>query len=80
MHEAVDKVYFSWQTGLVKPDPEAWKLVLKENNLEPEDCLYFDDQEKNIKAAGSLGITSLIFKDVSTTRKIIESNPIIVKS
>ncbi len=58
---AVDKVYYSWQTGFVKPDPKAWELVLTENNLKPDECLYFDDQEKNLKAAESLGIKSFMF-------------------
>lgn len=63
IHEAVDKVYFSWQTGFIKPDPEAWKLVLFENNLKPEECIYFDDQEKNVKAAEAVGIKSFLFTD-----------------
>ncbi len=58
---AIDKIYFSWQTNFVKPDPRAWKELLHENNLEPDECLYFDDQEKNIKAAELLGIKSFMF-------------------
>ena len=33
MHDNIDKAYFSWQTGFVKPDERAWTLVLNENNL-----------------------------------------------
>ena len=29
IHDTVDKVYFSWQTGFVKPDPRAWELVIQ---------------------------------------------------
>ncbi len=61
LHDAVDKVYFSWQTGFVKPDPNAWTNLLTENNLKPEECLYFDDQEKNLKVAESVGIRSYQF-------------------
>jgi putative hydrolase of the HAD superfamily len=61
MRDAVDKIYFSWQTGFIKPDPRAWELVLKENDLKPEECIYFDDQDKNIKAAESVGIKSFKF-------------------
>jgi putative hydrolase of the HAD superfamily len=61
IHEAVDKVYFSWQTGFVKPDTRAWQMVLTENNLNPEDCIYFDDQQKNLDASESLGIKSFMF-------------------
>jgi putative hydrolase of the HAD superfamily len=61
IHEAVDKVYFSWQTGFVKPDKKAWELVLSENNLNPEDCIYFDDQQKNLDVSESVGIKSYMF-------------------
>jgi putative hydrolase of the HAD superfamily len=56
LHEVVDKVYFSWQAGFVKPDERAWQLVLKENNLNPSEVLYCDDQERNNKVARSLGL------------------------
>lgn len=72
MQDVVDATYFSWKTGFVKPDLRAWETLLKENNLVAEDCLYFDDQEKNIKAAESLGIKSFLYSDPSATRLIIE--------
>ncbi|MBX4197849.1 HAD-IA family hydrolase [Candidatus Parcubacteria bacterium] len=68
IYEAVDKVYFSWQSGFVKPDPQAWLQILSENSLKPEEFLYFDDQEKNLKAAQSIGIKSFMF----TTEKSLQ--------
>lgn len=73
IHEAVDKSYFSWQTGFVKPDVRAWELILKENDLKGEECIYFDDQEKNIKSAESLGIKSFLFKNEEELENIISS-------
>jgi len=46
IHQAVDKVYFSWQTGFVKPDLKAWQFILKNNNLEAKNCLFFYDKKK----------------------------------
>lgn len=71
LKDSIDKVYFSWQTGLVKPDVRAWERVLSENALLPGECLYFDDQEKNLKSARSLGIKSFMFTTVEEVRKII---------
>lgn len=73
LRDAVDKVYFSWQTGLVKPNPEAWINVLKENNLAADECLYFDDQEKNLKAAESIGIKSFMFTTADDLKRIVEN-------
>ncbi len=72
LHDVVDKTYFSWQTGFVKPDVEAWKLVLKDFSLEQSEVLYFDDQEKNLKAALSLGIRSIMYTTPEDAKAMIE--------
>ncbi len=74
VHEAVDKMYFSWQTGFVKPDVRAWKNILAENNFNPEECLYFDDQDKNLKAAESVGIKSFLFTNEEKLEKIVNEH------
>lgn len=74
MHEAVDKVYFSWQTGFVKPDVRAWEFLLKENNLKPEDCIYFDDQEKNLKASEEAGVKAFKFINEEELEKVVNSH------
>ena len=71
MREAVDSVYFSWQTGFLKPDVRAWEHILSVNNLKGEECIYFDDQEKNLKAAESIGIKSFKFSNEEELEKIV---------
>lgn len=71
MHDIVDKAYFSWQTGFVKPDVRAWQLVLEENNLKAEECIYFDDLEKNLFSARSVGIESFLFTNEEELERII---------
>jgi len=74
MHEVIDKAYFSWQSGFVKPNPQAWLQILAENNLKPEECLYFDDQEKNIKAADSVDIKSFMFMNEDDLKEKVIQN------
>lgn len=74
VHEAVDKVYFSFNTGFVKPDVRAWQLILSENNLTSETCLYFDDKDKNVEAAESLGIKSFHFTNEAELERIVNEN------
>lgn len=64
-----DKLYFSSDTKLVKPDPRAYQLVLRENNLKPEDCIFFDDSERNVEAARALGIEAYVFEGADHTRE-----------
>jgi putative hydrolase of the HAD superfamily len=67
----INKAYFSWETGLIKPDPKAYTAILKENNLKPEECVYFDDSEENIKSAESLNIKAYKYEGLETTKEII---------
>lgn len=69
----LDGEYFSWETGYVKPDLEAYKHILDENGLKPEECIYFDDSDKNIEVAKSLGIHSLKYEGLDTTKGAIEA-------
>lgn len=65
LKELFDGVYYSWQTGIVKPDVKAFDNILTKHNLKPEEVLYFDDSDKNIKVAETLGVESHIFDDSS---------------
>ena len=51
-----DKSYFSFAEHLEKPDPRFFELILDHEGLLPEETLFIDDTEANIKVAQSLGI------------------------
>jgi HAD superfamily hydrolase (TIGR01509 family) len=71
MRDLVDQAYFSWQNGHIKPDVHAWLQILTEHNLQPEECIYFDDQEKNVTAAKSIGIHSYLFTTEENLKDIV---------
>jgi 2-haloacid dehalogenase len=45
----------SYELGIVKPDPEIFRVVLDRFNLRAEECLFVDDSRVNIDAAKQLG-------------------------
>ena len=53
-----EKTYYSHTTGLRKPMPEIFELVLRENGLVPAETLFIDDSEEHLAAAKSLGIVT----------------------
>lgn len=71
LKELFEKVYYSWQTGYVKPNERCYNLILEENNLRPEECLYFDDSLENVEKARTLGIRSFLFKNAVETENEI---------
>ncbi|MDO8524091.1 MAG: HAD family phosphatase [bacterium] len=72
LDEIFDKVYYSWQTGLVKPNLKAYKNILKENNLKAKECLYFDDSQSNIEIANRLGINSFLYTGLNSLEEALE--------
>ncbi|GEM_PF-626695 len=55
------KQYYSNETGLYKPDAEGYLQILKENQLKPNETLFFDDVIKYVDAAWKYGICSRQF-------------------
>jgi len=53
-----DAFYLSHDIQLRKPNRDIFEFVLKENNVNANDCLFIDDNKDNIKTADSLGITT----------------------
>lgn len=51
-----EKLWFSHQLGLVKPDPAIFSFVLNEAGLNPEETLFIDDTLVHVESARSLGI------------------------
>jgi HAD superfamily hydrolase (TIGR01509 family) len=51
-----EKIYYSHQLKMRKPDPEIFRHVLKDSGLEPGESLYIDDTLMHIETARSLGI------------------------
>ena|SRR3989344_3065409 len=58
-----DKIYFSHTTGKRKPDKEAYFQVVNENNLRPEECIFIDNDVKNIMGAESVGMNAILISD-----------------
>jgi putative hydrolase of the HAD superfamily len=54
------KTHFSFNMGLVKPNPLIYQQVLKENNLKVDQLVFFDDNVANIASASNLGIDSIL--------------------
>ena len=66
-----DGVYFSWETGYVKSQPQAYKHVLEINRLMPGECIFFDDSEKNVQLAKSLGLHARRFEGLQAAKEAI---------
>lgn len=53
-----NKIYFSYETKVRKPESAVFNLILQQNNLKPNKTLFVDDTLENINAAKELGINT----------------------
>jgi len=65
----VDATY----TGILKPDARAYELVLQALGLPAADCVFVDDQLRNIKGAEALGLPSVHFDVMAPSQSYAEA-------
>lgn len=70
--QTVDRIFFSSELGLAKPDPNVFLTVAKMINLNFDKILFIDDFEENIKVAIDLGMKTIHFKDPVLVASILE--------
>ena len=56
MEDLISFNFPSHKTGFMKPDKEAFLHVIKELECEPDEILFFDDNQVNVDAAQSTGM------------------------
>jgi putative hydrolase of the HAD superfamily len=55
-------------TGILKPDPRAYQLCLEALKLPADQCVFVDDQRRNINGAEKVGMSTVHF-DVRAPKK-----------
>ncbi len=55
-YQCFEKVYFSFELGMRKPDSAIFEFIIKEHNLLPKNTLFVDDNLQNIESAEKLGL------------------------
>lgn len=57
----LDGCVFSGEIGIVKPSREIFEHLLNKYSLRAEECIFIDDNEKNIKGAKNVNINTYLF-------------------
>jgi putative hydrolase of the HAD superfamily len=63
--EEFDVVVDATYTGILKPDPKAYELVIAALGLPRENCVFVDDQRKNIEGAEAVALPCVHFDVMS---------------
>jgi len=55
-YQCFEKVYYSYEMGMRKPDEAIYSYILKKHDLNPRKTLFVDDKKVNTDAAENLGM------------------------
>ena len=62
-YDMFDVLVFSCKEGYRKPEKEIYEITLSRLKSQPEETLFIDDREENIRGAESLGIQAILFEN-----------------
>jgi putative hydrolase of the HAD superfamily len=60
---------FSCEVNLIKPEAAIYHKLLSLLQRPPEEVVFFDDSQDNVRAAAALGIHAFLWKDPETARQ-----------
>lgn len=70
-HDKVFKLFngimISGEAGIGKPNPHFYTTLLQKYHLDPHECIFIDDEPKNVETAQNLGITAILNKSIIET-------------
>ncbi len=69
----IDDFVFSYEVGMIKPDPKMYHLAGERLGLEPTDILFVDDKESYCQAARAVGMQAICYQDFSQVKAGIEA-------
>jgi len=64
-----DVLVWSFELGLVKPEPAIYHHLLDKLGTQPQETLFLDDKAINVEAARELGIHALEFSTIARLRQ-----------
>ncbi len=67
------EISISGETGLIKPNPEAFHHILDKLECAPEGAIFIDDSPKNIAGAAAIGITGVLYKNLPQLKAYLEA-------
>jgi FMN phosphatase YigB (HAD superfamily) len=67
-----DDMVFSYEVGMLKPDPEMFALACSRLGVEPETAIMVDDREHNVLAAQKAGMQGILFQTVATFKEDLD--------
>ncbi len=78
VEDAFDHIIASCDVKLLKPDERMYRKALEILDCQPEEVIFIDDREVNVRAAETLGIRSVLYAErqqgIRDIKRLLENN------
>jgi putative hydrolase of the HAD superfamily len=71
-------VLLSFEIGVKKPNLKSYQILLDQLKISPQQLLFIDNKEENVKAAKSLGIDAITFINAKQLAEELKKRGIIL--
>lgn len=67
-----DQIVISGEVGMRKPEERIYLHTCERLGLRPQDCVFIDDLERNVRTAEGLGMTGILHTDTASTQRALD--------
>ena len=71
--QLLDGMLISSEEKLIKPDVAIYNRLFEKFNLKPEECIFIDDNSKNVEGSEKAGMKAILFLGAEDCRQKINS-------
>lgn len=68
LFNTVDREFYAYKIGFLKPDKRIYNYVLKHLRLNPAECVFIDDKRKNVVGAKKVGMLGIQYINSQSLR------------
>lgn len=73
LKDCFDEVIVSADLGIIKPDPDIYKVAAKRLGVEMNECIFIDDKQPYADQAKRLGMGAIVYRGFTDFKTELES-------
>ena len=64
-----DAIALSFESGFIKPQAEAFGVMAKQLGVDLNECVFIDDQQRNVNGAITAGMPAIVYHDAAKLQR-----------
>lgn len=72
LFKEVDGYIVSFKEHMIKPNQEIYACLCNRYRLNPNECIFIDDLDKNVEAAKQYGMQGIVFNEIKQVEKELQ--------